>query len=90
MSKGFVLSRRLLLASLLAAAAPLPAARADDEVPETDKIPQKDALYQTHPKGPQRCQICLQFKPPNACKIIKGPITSQGWCQYFAARENAH
>ena len=89
MPKAFVLSRRLLLASLLAAAARLTPARAEDEVPEAEKIPQKDALYQTHPKGPQRCQICLQFKPPNACKIVQGQITPQGWCQYFAARENA-
>lgn len=89
MPKAFVLSRRTLLASLVAAAAPLSAGRADDEVPEADKIAQKDALYQTHPKGPQRCQICLQFKPPNACKIVQGQITPQGWCQYFAARENA-
>jgi hypothetical protein len=89
MSKCPVLSRRFLLASVLALATPLAPARAEDEVPEADKIPQKDALYQTHPKGPQRCQICLQFKPPNTCKIVKGRITPQGWCQYFAARENA-
>ncbi len=89
MPTALVLSRRLLLASLLAAATRLMPAWADDEVPEAEKIPQKDALYQTHPKGPQRCQICLQFKPPNACKIVQGQITSQGWCQYFAARENA-
>ncbi len=89
MPKALVLSRRSLLASFVAAAAPLSAGRADDEVPEADKIPQKDALYQTHPKGPQRCQICLQFKPPNACNIVQGQITPQGWCQYFAARENA-
>lgn len=84
-----VLSRRLLLASALTLAASFPRARAQDETPKAEKIPQKEALYQTHPKGPQRCQICLQFTPPNTCKIIKGTITPQGWCQYFAARENA-
>jgi hypothetical protein len=84
-----VLSRRFLLASVLALATPLAQIRAEDEVPEADKIPQKAALYQTHPKGPQRCQICLQFNPPNTCKIVKGTIAPQGWCQYFAARENA-
>jgi len=89
MPKAGVLSRRLLLASLLAAATRPTPAWADDEVPEAEKIPQKDALYQTHPKGPQRCQICLQFKPPHACKIVQGQITPQVWCQYFAARENA-
>ena len=89
MPKFPALSRRLLLGSVLALAARLTPAWAEDEVPEADKIPQKDALYQTHPKGPQRCQICLQFNPPNACKIVQGQITPQSWCQYFAARENA-
>jgi hypothetical protein len=41
-------------------------------------------------KVQQRCEICLQFEPPDHCKIVQSPITSHGWCQYFAARENAH
>jgi hypothetical protein len=89
MPPSLAISRRLVLGSLLALSVRLGPARADDEVPDAEKITQKDALYQTHPKGPQRCQICLQFKPPNSCKIVHGPITPQGWCQYFAARENA-
>jgi len=62
---------------------------ADEEVSEADKIKQTDAHYQRYPKGPQRCQICLQFAPPDKCKIVQGPIFPQGWCQFFAARENA-
>jgi hypothetical protein len=62
---------------------------ADEEVGEADKIKQTDAHYQRYPKGPQRCQICLQFNPPDRCKIVQGPIIPQGWCQFFAARENA-
>ena len=62
----------------------------DEEIKETDKIKQTDAQYQRFPKGPQRCQICLQFTPPDKCKIVQGPIFPQGWCQFFAARENAH
>jgi len=61
---------------------------ADEEVSEADKIKQTDAHYQRYPKGPQRCQICLQFAPPDKCKIVQGPIFPQGWCQFFAAREN--
>ena len=30
------------------------------------------------------------FTPPDKCKIVQGPIIPQGWCQFFAARENAH
>ena len=88
------ISRRTLLERvglvLAAAIAPAQRAAADEPTPEADKITQKDATYQTHPKGQQRCAICLQFLPPGHCRIVQAPITSQGWCQYFAARENAH
>jgi hypothetical protein len=63
---------------------------ADEGISEADKIKQTDAHYQKFPKGPQRCQICLQFSSPDKCKIVQGPIIPQGWCQFFAARENAH
>lgn len=60
------------------------------EISESQKIPQADAKYQPTPKGQQRCEICLQFEQPDHCKIVQGPISVNGWCQYFAARENAH
>ncbi|HLH72173.1 MAG TPA: hypothetical protein VKX96_02735 [Chloroflexota bacterium] len=65
-------------------------ATADEEVKEEDKISKAEAKYQNQPKGQQRCEICLQFEPPSKCKIVHGPIDPKGWCQYFAAKENAH
>ena len=90
------LSRRALIGGgglaigVLMADGPTTPTAADEEISEADKIKQADAHYQRFPKGPQRCQICLQFTPPDKCKIVQGPIISQGWCQFFAARENAH
>ena len=63
---------------------------AGKEIAEKNKIKQTDAHYQNQPKGLQRCEICLQFNAPNKCKIVQGPINPKGWCQYFAAKENAH
>jgi hypothetical protein len=89
------LSRRALIwsggleISALIAGSHAPPTVADEELSEADKIKQTDAHYQRYPKGPQRCQICLQFNPPDKCKIVQGPIIPQGWCQFFAARENA-
>jgi hypothetical protein len=90
------LSRRALIESgslaigvLVAGGRAMPTL-ADEEISEADKIKQTDAHYQRYPKGPQRCEICLQFTPPGKCKIVQGPIIPQGWCQFFAARENAH
>jgi hypothetical protein len=84
------LSRRALLGSaalaLGFAAAGSPAVA---ETPEAEKIKQADAHYQNRPQGQQRCGICLQFEPPSHCRIVAGPIVPMGWCQFFAARENA-
>jgi hypothetical protein len=83
------LSRRSLLACAAiagcGAAALLTRAAAAE-----DKIKKQEALYQNTPKGQQRCEICLQFEAPNRCKIVDGDIVPKGWCQFFAARENAH
>lgn len=89
------ISRRALLRRgsiaigvLVAAGAPSPTL-GNGEISEADKIKQSEARYQTHPNGPQRCEICLQFLPPGNCKIVQAPIVPQRWCQFFAARENA-
>lgn len=63
--------------------------RAQGQLGESEKITHADAQYQSVPKGQQRCEICLQFEPPNHCKIVQSPIFARGWCQYFAARDNA-
>ncbi|MDE2343742.1 MAG: iron oxidase [Betaproteobacteria bacterium] len=54
------------------------------------KVSQVAAKYRNHPNGQQRCAICLQFQPPATCAIVAGTISPTGWCQFFAARENAH
>ncbi len=86
------ISRRGFLARAVGAAAGILArsARADEEPSEADKITHADAHYQLVPNGQQRCEICLQFEPPSHCRIVRAPIYPKGWCQYFAARENAH
>jgi len=85
------LPRRRLLQAAGAAVAGAALARgaAAQAVSDQDKIPQAEAKYQPQPHGQQRCEICLQFEPPNRCKIVRSPIAAKGWCQYFAARENA-
>src|SRR5262249_28076692 len=48
------------------------------------KISKKAVNYQDHPDGDKRCDKCLQFQPPNACKIVDGTISPQGSCRVFA------
>jgi hypothetical protein len=92
---GMSVSRRDLLQgsvifSVSAATGLSMVAHAQAELSEAQKISHADAKYQSTPNGQQRCEICLQFEPPDHCKIVRSPISPTGWCQYFAARENAH
>jgi hypothetical protein len=80
------ISRRVVLAS---AAFSLGAATAATVVSQTaaqQKLSQADAKYQTTPKGDQRCDGCVNFQPPNACKFVQGDISLNGWSQLFAAK----
>jgi len=91
MSRPRSFSRRALLAGTAVTVAVSAtqglsrAARADDQ-----KATKEQAQYQDHPKGQQRCEICVNFQPPNRCAFVQGDISPKGWCQFFAARDNAH
>jgi hypothetical protein len=50
------------------------------------KLSHEVAKYQDMPKNGQECSTCLQFMPPNACKIVASPISPQGWCQFYAKK----
>lgn len=79
-------SRRVILTgtalALGAAATGAAATRAEAQ----QKISQANAKYQDHPNGNQECDGCIQFQPPNACKIVDGTINPKGWCQFFGAK----
>ena len=51
-----------------------------------NKVPQKSVMYQDKPKGEQRCDGCSNFQPPNACKLVEGEISPQGWCSLFTKK----
>jgi hypothetical protein len=80
------ISRREALAqsalALGAAATGLAATRAAAQ----QKITQAAAQYQSQPKGQQRCDNCVNFQPPKACKFVQGDIAASGWCLLYAAK----
>lgn len=47
---------------------------------------QKMAKYQPTPKGAARCDNCLQFEAPSACKVVQGEISASGWCTLYAVK----
>ena len=58
------------------------AARAQDE-----KIAQELVQYQNQPKDGLQCNKCAQWVEPNACKIVAGQISPQGYCVAYAPKE---
>jgi len=51
-----------------------------------NKAKQSLVQYQDKPKGDQRCDKCLQWVPPDACKVVEGKINPNAWCALYAPK----
>jgi hypothetical protein len=76
-------TRRAILQGALAAAM---VATAPPGAPAQQKAAKALVQYQDKPKGDQECDRCLQFVPPDSCKLVAGPINPKGWCALFAPK----
>ena len=54
---------------------------------QDEKIAQELVQYQNQPKDGQQCNKCAQWVDPNACKIVAGQISPQGYCVAYAPKE---
>ena len=54
--------------------------------PPMMRMTKAQAAYQDFPRGPQRCGVCVHFRPPNDCEAIQGPVQPNGWCRNFVPR----
>ena len=50
------------------------------------KVSKQVVAYQDHPDGSKRCDRCAQFEPPDACKVVQGPIAPSGSCRLFVLK----
>jgi len=78
-------SRRVLVQAglgAIAAAAIKPAV-----AQQPPKLAKNVVMYQDHPKGDQKCSLCAHFLPPNACQIVAGDISPNGWCGVFTPKK---
>jgi hypothetical protein len=50
----------------------------------SEKMTRQQAEYQDTPKDIYSCAVCTLFEPPNACKVVAGEISRDGWCKAFA------
>ena len=81
-SRREMLRAGVVIAAGVAGIAMTSAARAQDE-----KIAQELVQYQDHPKDGQKCNMCAQWVEPNACKIVVGKISPEGYCVAYAPKE---
>lgn len=52
-----------------------------------EKVAPNLVQYQNAPKNNQKCSGCQHFVAPNACKLVSGYISPNGWCGIYAAKE---
>ncbi len=57
--------------------------RASDDK-ASDKMTRQQAEYRDTPNGIYSCGMCTLFERPNACKVVEGEISQDGWCKAFA------
>jgi hypothetical protein len=76
-------SMRIFRRSLLQAAAAGIIAAGSHPALAQPKISKIAVNYQDHPDGNKRCDKCIQFQPPDACKAVEGTISPQGSCRIF-------
>lgn len=76
--------RQILHGATLAAAGSFAIAGAAGAAPA--KLAPKMVSYQPTPKGSLRCDKCVQWQPPAACKVVSGTISPSGWCTLYALK----
>jgi hypothetical protein len=83
-ARSVALCRRALLRYAVGAAGGMAIYYAPaNPVTAAPKISKQAVAYQDHPEGDKRCEKCAQFQPPDACKMVEGPISPQGSCRIF-------
>ena len=80
------LLRRQALRIILWSAAAAPVRLLLRPASAQQKTAKADARYQEHPNGPQHCDACAFYLPPVACRLVRGEVSPNGWCSYFAPK----
>jgi len=80
-SRRSLLKRAALAAGSTLAATLLPARSANAQ-----KTPQSSVSYQDKPNNGQKCADCNFFQAPNACQVVAGEISPNGWCKLFTKK----
>ncbi|WP_237058048.1 high-potential iron-sulfur protein [Microbulbifer sediminum] len=82
------ISRRKFLKLSGCAAILVPAAIiATDRAMAQGKASKDSVKYQDSPKDGQKCKDCQFFTEPNACQVVEGEISPEGWCNLYVKKQ---
>jgi hypothetical protein len=84
-------SRRHLLLGAVAAVSAVTVVGTDPSTAvAVVKISEAAVGYQNHPNGDKECSKCMQFQPPNSCKMVTSTWTGPGLGYYRYDIRNEH
>ena len=76
-------SRRRMLQVAAAGTGALLAVALTEPAGAASKVAKTAVAYQPQPKGAARCDNCVQWQAPAACKLVAGDISPSGWCSIY-------
>ncbi len=79
-------TRRALLQAAVGVAASASALVLGVRAAKAAKVSQAAVSYQDSPKGSASCANCRLFEPPNACQVVDGTISPNGWCKIWSKK----
>jgi hypothetical protein len=72
------------MAGIAASAGMMLGVSADAEA--RDKASKAVAHYRNTPKDGERCGRCVHYTFPFTCRVVAGPVSFHGWCQFYKPR----
>ncbi|GAA5445746.1 iron oxidase [Microbulbifer sp. NBRC 101763] len=88
MDRKQTISRRKFLKISSCSLAILPAAVIVTDRTNAQIKAKKEAVnYQDTPNNGKKCVDCQLFQPPNACIVVEGEISPEGWCSLFVLKQ---
>ena len=52
------------------------------------KVAKASAKYRSSPKAGRSCKGCTRYQGNGKCSIVKGTVSSNGYCNYYARKSS--
>jgi hypothetical protein len=75
--------RSVLRGAVMLATGTLAAAVIQIKPAHAQKADKAAMKYQDSPKDGQKCAECVYFQAPEACAVVEGKISPNGWCMLY-------